>query len=110
MKATDDKAPLLWRWIPLFPSLKARALVEFDQTPATNGVRPIGVPEFDPVKVAALFVDEGVSGANNVASITGRGFLDPVDPKTLPAEQPAPRAERLAGDRWRRWGGKRLRH
>ncbi len=74
-------------------------------------MRPIGVPEFDPVKVAALFVDEGVSGANNPASITGRGFLDPVDPKpACRRSSPLARAERVAGDRWRRWGGKRLRH
>ena len=33
VKATDVKAPLLWRWIPLFPSLKARALVEFEKVP-----------------------------------------------------------------------------
>ena len=74
VKATDYKVPNLFRWIPLFPSVKARALVEFRKTKNTNGVRPIGVPEFDPVKVAALFVDEGFA-ASNPASISGRGFI-----------------------------------
>ena len=88
VKATDVNAPLLWRWIPLFPSLKARALVEFEKVPQTNGLLPIGVPEFDPTQVAALFVDEGVSGPTNPASIAGAGFLSPVAQAGLPPGSP----------------------
>jgi hypothetical protein len=89
VKGTDYRVPLLFRWIPLFPSVKARALVEFHKLPTTNGVLPIGVPEFDPLSVAALFVDEGVSGANNPASISGRGFLPTnIDQATLSPGDP----------------------
>jgi Flp pilus assembly protein TadG len=75
VKGTDYHVPLLFKWIPLFPSVKARALVEFTKTKNTPGIRPIGVPEFDPVRVFALFVDEGVSGASNPNSIVGRGEI-----------------------------------
>src|SRR5262249_39455603 len=78
------------RWIPLFPSVKARALVEFEKVPATNGLLPIGVPEFDPKVVAALFVDEGVPvGPSNPASIAGAGFICHVNPATPPPGYPA---------------------
>src|SRR5262249_2868721 len=88
VKATDVQAPLRWRWIPLFPNLRARALVEFDRVPSSNGLLPIGVPEFDPKVVAALFVDEGVSGPGNPASIGGSGFLCHINPASLPAGSP----------------------
>ena len=88
VKATDYHVPLLFRWIPLFPSVKAHALVEIVKTKNTNGIRPIGVPEFDPVKVAALFVDEGVSGPTNPNSISGGGFITQIDPATLPTGDP----------------------
>jgi hypothetical protein len=94
VKATDDKAPLLFRWIPLHPSLKARALVEAHPIRSSNGVRPIGVPEFEPVRVAALFVDEGVSGASNPSSISGRGFI---------IQQSLPSGDPLA--QWNTWRG-----
>jgi hypothetical protein len=58
VKVTDDKAPLLFRWIPLFPSLKARAKVEISKVQSTNGVRPVAVPEVDMEQVAVLFVNE----------------------------------------------------
>ena len=48
VKATDHEAPLLFRWIPLFPSLKSRARVELRQFQGGEGNRPIGVPEVDP--------------------------------------------------------------
>src|SRR5262245_34525421 len=57
VKVTDDRAPLLFRWIPLFPSPKARARVEAHEIIGTEGVRPLGVPEVDPVNVAVLFVN-----------------------------------------------------
>ena len=75
VKATDFRVPLLFRWIPLFPSLKARAMVELRKTKNTNGVRPIGVPEFDPVRVAALFVPT-THPASNPNSISGSGFIN----------------------------------
>ena len=77
VKATDYHVPALVSWIPLFPSVKAKARVELRETENTNGVRPIGVPEFDPVKVAALFVDEGVNNANNPNSDLGAADSSP---------------------------------
>ena len=82
VKATDYHLPLLFKWIPLFPSVKARALVEFTKTKNTPGIRPIGVPEFDPVRVFALFVDEGAPGASNPSSIVGRGEIFSFTPPT----------------------------
>jgi hypothetical protein len=93
VKATDDEAPLLFRWIPLHPSLKTKAVVEIRKTSDTNGVRPIGVPEFDPVRVAALFVDEGVA-ASSPFSITGKGFIN---------KQSLPSADPLS--QWNTWRG-----
>jgi Flp pilus assembly protein TadG len=89
VKATDFHVPALVSWIPLFPSVKARARVELQTTTNTNGVRPIGVPEFDPVTVAALFVDEGRASASDPLSISGRGFLPTnIDQATLPPGDP----------------------
>jgi len=58
VKATDDKLPLLWRWIPLFPSVKAHAVVEIHELPGLSGFLPWAVPEAAPRTVAALFVDQ----------------------------------------------------
>jgi Putative Flp pilus-assembly TadE/G-like len=105
VKATDYRVPNLFRWIPLFPSVKARARVEFHKTPSTNGVRPIGVPEFDPIRVYALFVDEGRVSASDVLSISGRGSipngLTHVDPATLPAGDPL----KPIASQWNTWQG-----
>jgi hypothetical protein len=58
VKATDHEAPLLFRWIPLFPSLKSRARVELRTLQGGEGLRPIGVPEVDPTHVAVLIINE----------------------------------------------------
>ncbi len=58
VKATDDDAPLLWKWIPFFPDIKTRARVEVTEIQSSNGMRPLGVPELDPEEVAVLVVDE----------------------------------------------------
>ena len=94
VKATDYRLPALISWIPLYPSVKARAMVELRKTKNTNGVRPIGVPEFDPVRVAALFVDEGVSRPTNPNSISGAGFINQ---QTLPSGDPL--------EQWNVWRG-----
>jgi hypothetical protein len=75
VKATDDEAPLLWGWIPFFPDLHTRARVEVSQIESTNGLRPLGVPEVDPVQVAVLFVNED-HNINDPDSIRGKSFLD----------------------------------
>jgi Putative Flp pilus-assembly TadE/G-like len=75
VKATDEKAPLLWGWIPFFPDLKTRARVEISQIESSDGLRPLGVPEVDPEQVAVLFVDEDGS-PSSAASIRGWSFLD----------------------------------
>jgi hypothetical protein len=74
VKVTDDKAPLLFRWIPIFPSPKARAKVEISKIQSTNGLRPLGVPEVDMEQVAVLFVNED-GGANDPDAIRGAAFL-----------------------------------
>ena len=58
VKATDDRAPLLWGLIPVSPSPKARAKVEIFKEHGRTGFLPWAVPENDPRTVAVLFVDE----------------------------------------------------
>jgi Putative Flp pilus-assembly TadE/G-like len=74
VKATDDEAPLLFRWIPLFPSLKARAKVEILQVQSTNGVKPLGVPEVDPLWMGVVIVDEN-GNPNLASSVRGKDLL-----------------------------------
>jgi Putative Flp pilus-assembly TadE/G-like len=76
VKATDDGAPLLWKWLPFFPDLKTRARVEISQIESTNGLKPLGVPEVDPEQIAVLIVDED-GDPNSPASIVGKSLLDP---------------------------------
>ena len=93
VKATDDRAPLLFRWIPLFPSLKSRARVEIHKIESTNGLRPLGVPEVDPVKVAVVFVNEDhPGGVTSPSAIVGKSDLDFWDP-----DLPSPPPSQLAG-------------
>ena len=75
VKATDNEAPLLWKWIPLFPSPKARAKVEILKVQSTNGVKPLGVPEVDPLWVGVVFVDEN-GNPNLASSVRGKSLLD----------------------------------
>jgi hypothetical protein len=70
VKATDERAPLLFKWIPLFPDLKSRARVELHELEGGEGIRPIGVPEVDPTSVAVLIINEqAVNAATNPAAI-----------------------------------------
>jgi hypothetical protein len=99
VKITDDRAPLLFRWIPLFPSPKARARVEAHEIIGAEGVRPLGVPEVDPVKVAVLFVNENAPGGVNSPGAIVNGpspadrFLDNLTPETNPPTAPPPGME-----------------
>ena len=86
VKVTDEDAPLLFRFIPLFPDLKARARVEVLKVIGARGVLPIGVPEVDPRFVGVLFVNEDAPNPNN--AIVGRSLLDDIDETTLPPGDP----------------------
>ena len=48
VKATDDTLPLLWRLIPLSPSLKTKATVEIRKLPGLYGIPALGGPETRP--------------------------------------------------------------
>jgi Putative Flp pilus-assembly TadE/G-like len=85
VKATDQDAPLLWGWIPFLPDLKTRAKVEISRVPITNGLRPLGVPEVDPVEVAVVFVNED---GNPLLADSVRGHSK-LDPPTTPPTGPA---------------------
>jgi hypothetical protein len=75
VKATDEDAPLIWRWLPATPSPKAKATVEIRDVASAIGVLPFAVPELDAERVAVIFIDENVS-ENNSASVVGAGFLN----------------------------------
>lgn len=86
VKVTDQDAPLLFNWIPLFPDLKSRARVEVLKVQGARGVLPIGVPEVDPRFVGVLFVNEDAANPNS--AIVARSLLDDVDETTLPPGDP----------------------
>ena len=65
VKATDDKAPNLFRWIPLTPSPKARAQVAVWKEAGESGFLPWAIPEARPRRVAALWVDEALNATQN---------------------------------------------
>lgn len=67
-KATDYRAPLIFRWIPLFPSPKAKAKVEIRKLEGLSGFLPWAVPENNPETVAALWVNR--TSTNTVDSWT----------------------------------------
>jgi Putative Flp pilus-assembly TadE/G-like len=76
VKSTEDKVPLLFRWLPASPSPKTHARIQINRALGASGVLPVAVPEVFPDKVAALFVNESsdtiVGGANlNAASPPG---------------------------------------
>ena len=81
VKATDDRLPLLWRWIPLFPSAKAHATVEIHELPGLSGFLPWAVPESNPRTVAALFVDQDAA-ENQGVPIGVVPLKQDVDPTT----------------------------
>jgi hypothetical protein len=58
VKATDVEVTNLWGLIPLHPSPKTKARVEIRQIIEEKGMLPFAVPEVDPARVAALFVNE----------------------------------------------------
>ena len=58
VKATDDEVTNLWGLIPLHPSPKTKARVEIHQIIEQAGMLPFAVPETDPARVAALFINE----------------------------------------------------
>jgi hypothetical protein len=57
-KATDDKVPLLFGFIPVAASPHAQARVEIRSVREENGMLPFAVPEVDPAAVFAIFVDD----------------------------------------------------
>lgn len=57
-KATDQDAPLLWGLLPLSASPKAKARIEIRQVRAQRGMLPWAVPEIDPRRLVAFFVNE----------------------------------------------------
>ena len=70
VKSTDDEVPALFKWLPAAPSPKARAKVEIRKTFGITGLLPWAVPEVEPERVAAIFVNE------NTGAVVGRGFLN----------------------------------
>lgn len=73
VKATDDDAPPLWGLIPFTPSPKAHAKVKIFDEDTARGMLPWAVPEVDPARIAAIFVNE----ENGV--VFDSWYLDPAD-------------------------------
>lgn len=58
VKATEADAPLIWRWLPLFPDVKRKARVEIQEAEGLTGLLPIAVRLPQPLSAAAVFYDE----------------------------------------------------
>jgi hypothetical protein len=81
VKATDEEVPLLWGILPLFPDIKARAMIEVNQVVEQSGMLPWAVPEIEPAAVAALFIDE------NSGDVIGAQQLEKHDFTSLPFDE-----------------------
>jgi hypothetical protein len=58
VKTTQLDAPLLWRWLPLFPDIKKKARVQIEEVAGLTGLLPIAVRLPQPLSAAAVFYDE----------------------------------------------------
>ena len=70
VKSTDHEVPALFKWLPAAPSPKARAKVEILKTFGLTGLLPWAVPEVEPERVAAIFVNE------STGAVVGKAFLN----------------------------------
>jgi hypothetical protein len=83
VKATDEKVPLLFGFIPVAASPHAYARVEIRKVLDITGLLPFAVPEIAPAKVAALVVNEDVA-ATDSNSIRGAAWLNNNTPPPPP--------------------------
>ena len=58
VKATDEKVPLLFGFIPVASSPQRHARIEIRSIRAQSAMLPFAVPEVDPAAVFAIFVDD----------------------------------------------------
>jgi Putative Flp pilus-assembly TadE/G-like len=58
VKATQQDAPLLWRYLPFFPDIKRKARVQIEEIDGLTGLLPIAVRLPQPLSAAAVFYDE----------------------------------------------------
>jgi hypothetical protein len=58
VKATQQDAPLLWRYLPFFPDIKRKARVQIEEISGLTGLLPIAVRLPQPLSAAAVFYDE----------------------------------------------------
>jgi hypothetical protein len=81
VKATDDKAPKLWGLVPFTASPKTTARVVLYQAIGTQGVLPLGLPEYNPKWVAAIIVNEDAANwQTNANAVVGAQFLAQQNP------------------------------
>jgi len=78
VKATDDDAPLLWKVLPATPSPKSKARIEIFDAEELIGLLPWAVPEIDPRRVVALFVNE------DDGTVYDHQLLDKCTPAAIP--------------------------
>ena len=58
VKATEEDATLVLRWLPFFPDIKRKARVEIQEIAGLTGLLPIAVRLPQPLSAAAVFYDE----------------------------------------------------
>jgi len=83
VKATDDKVPLLFGFIPVAASPHTHARVEIRKAPTVVGMLPFAIPEASPAKVGVLFVNEDVA-ATDPNSVVGSCWLTAASPNPFP--------------------------
>jgi Flp pilus assembly protein TadG len=87
VKATDDKVPLLFGFVPVASSPHAYARVEIRKVLDISGLLPFSIPEVNPAKVAAIIVDED-AGVANPAGVRGAVWLNNNTPSPPPDLSP----------------------
>jgi hypothetical protein len=78
VKSTDHDVPMLTKLYPVRPDAKNKARVEIHQVVEQSGMLPWAVPEVDPARVAALFVNE------ETGAVLAGQRLDKADDPNLP--------------------------
>jgi hypothetical protein len=83
VKATQQDAPLLWRYLPFFPDIKKKARVQIEEISGLTGLLPIAVRLPQPLSAAAVFYDEASVGKEILDVVPFRQVCTDSEPTCL---------------------------
>ena len=79
LKATESDLPLFFGVVPglsVVPAINARARVEVRQLSYGGGALPIGVPDVDPTRAQATFIDEATGAVLATTPLSNTGLAN----------------------------------